>query len=680
MAALNIQGVDAGPEADLNLRLLKAENRFQRERTARLEAESIAEKGLSDLYEKQRQLELLGTVATQANQSHSVEEILRFTLEAICQHTGWGFGHVFRVNPANPDVLVSALIWFAEPGTNVRDFAEEAFARNFPKGVGLPGRVLETGKALWIADVTKDPNFPRWKAAERSRLHAGFAFPVSVSNDTVAVMEFFFRDAVEPNESMLSIMSQIGTQVGRVVERQQLEDKLVHDATHDPLTKMPNRLFFMGRLERAVAVHRLRPDSRFALLFIDLDRFKLVNDSLGHAAGDILLREISARLMAVLDEEAVKSAAVVTLARLGGDEFTVLLEEMQHELVATDLADRVQDELKRVIEIDGQEIYTSASIGIASSETAHESAADLMRDADLAMYRAKTEGRARVELFDTSLHEAAMRRLGLETDLRVALRRGDFILHYQPIVHLRSNEIVGFEALIRWRRNGGELVSPLEFIGLAEETGLIVFIGAWVMREALATLARWQGEGPENANLTMSINVSFKQFHQPDFLESVVTAITASGVHPSTVRLEITESVTIRDADKTVEILKSLRALGVRVSMDDFGTGYSSLSYLHKLPFDTLKIDRSFVMALQQKSGGREIIRTILALAQSLRMEVVAEGAETIAHVDELREMGCGYAQGYFFSRPLDERDALRLLNGRRLSLRGPARLEASRA
>ena len=384
--------------------------------------------------------------------------------------------------------------------------------------------------------------------------------------------------------------------------------------------------------------------------------------------------------MAVLEEEVVKSAAVVTLARLGGDEFTVLLEEMQHELVATDVADRVQDELKRVIEIDGQEVYTSASIGIASSETAHESAADLMRDADLAMYRAKTEGRARVEIFDTSLHEAAMRRLGLETDLRVALRRDDFILHYQPIVDLRSNEIVGFEALIRWRRNGGELVSPLEFIGLAEETGLIVFIGAWVMREALATLARWQGEGPENANLTMSINVSFKQFHQPDFLESVVMAITASGVQPSTVRLEITKSVTIRDADKTVEILKSLRALGVRVSMDDFGTGYSSLSYLHKLPFDTLKIDRSFVMALQQKSGGREIIRTILALAQSLQMEVVAEGAETIAHVDELREMGCGYAQGYIFSRPLDEQDALRLLNGQRCSSRGPARLEASRA
>jgi diguanylate cyclase (GGDEF)-like protein len=679
MAALNLQGADPGWEIDLNLRLLKAQNRFQRERTARLEAESIAENGLSELYEKQRQLELLGTVATQANQSHSVEEILRFTLGAICQHTGWGFGHVFRVSPDNSDMLVSTLIWHAESGANVSDFAAEACARNLPRGVGLPGRVLETGNALWIADVTKDPNFPRRKAAERSRLHAGFAFPVSVSNDIVAVMEFFFRDAVEPNESLLSIMSQIGTQVGRVVERQQLEDKLVYDATHDPLTKMPNRLFFMGRLERAVAVRRLRPDSRFAVLFIDLDRFKLVNDSLGHAAGDMLLREISARLMAVLDDEAVKSAATVTLARLGGDEFTVLLEEMQHDLVATDVADRVQDELKRVIEIDGQEVYTSASIGIASSETTHESAADLMRDADLAMYRAKTEGRARVEIFDASLHEAAIRRLGLETDLRGALRRGDFILHYQPIVDLRSNEIVGFEALIRWCRNGGELVSPLEFVGLAEETGLIVFIGAWVMREALATLAKWQGERPENANLTMSINVSFKQFHQPDFLENVVMAITASGVHPNTVRLEITESVTIRDADRTVEILKSLRAIGVRVSMDDFGTGYSSLSYLHKLPFDTLKIDRSFVMGLQQKSGGREIIRTILALAQSLQMEVVAEGAETIAHVEQLREMGCGYAQGYFFSPPLDQQEALRLLNGQRFSSRTPA-LEASRA
>ncbi len=663
MAAVTQRTACIAPADDVNLRLLKAENRFQRERAARLQAEAIAERGLSDLYEKQRQLELIGTIAAQANEARVVEDILRFALAAVCDHTGWSFGHVFQTSADDPELLVSALIWHTDASGGDGEFAAEARARTFVKGAGLPGRVLETGKSVWIADVTKEPSFPRAKVAERARLRAAFAFPVAVGDEIVAVMEFFSRDAVEPNESLLATMSQIGTQVGRVVERRRLEDKLVFDATHDPLTKMPNRLFFMDRLARVISVRRLRRESRFAVLFIDLDRFKLVNDSLGHAAGDILLREISARLMAVLDEDTVKASTVATLARLGGDEFTVLLEEMQHDGVATDLADRIQKELARPVEIEGQEVYTSASIGIATDDGGYDSAADIMRDADLAMYRAKSEGRARVEIFDASLHEAAMRRLALETDLRNALRRGEFLLHYQPIVDLRTETIVGFEALARWERNG-KIISPAEFIGLAEETGLIVFIGAWVMREALSALARWQEGRPENAKLTMSINVSPKQFHQPDFLESVVVAITASGVNPSTVRLEITESVTIQDADKTVEILKSLQTLGVRVSIDDFGTGYSSLSYLHKLPFDTLKIDRSFVMAMQQKEGGSAIIQTILALAQSLHMDVVAEGTETLNHVDQLRAMGCGYAQGYYFSRPLGEVDAVRLVNG----------------
>ncbi len=661
MAALNPKVTDIDSAEELSLRLLKSERRFQRERTARQQAEAIAEKGLSDLYEKQRQLGLLGAIAAQANESRSVEESLRFALEAICKHMDWGFGHALRVSPEKPDSLVSALIWYADSGLNVEEFVEEARAHSFAKGAGLPGRVLAAGMPLWIADVTKDQHFPRAKVAERTRLHAGFAFPVRVGDEIVAVMEFFCRDTVEPNESLLAIMSQIGTLVGRVIERRRLEDKLVHDATHDPLTKMPNRLFFMERLEHAVSVHRLRPERRFAVLFIDLDRFKLINDSLGHAAGDSLLQEISARLMALLEDDTVKSATVATLARLGGDEFTLLLEEMQHGQVATDVADRIQKELIRPVQIEGQEVYTSASIGIATNETHYDNAADIMRDADLAMYRAKIEGRARVEIFDTSLHDAAMRRLALESDLRGALRRGEFLLHYQPIVDLKSDMIVGFEALARWRRNG-ELISPVEFIGLAEETGLIVFIGAWVMREALGALARLQAECPANADLTMSINVSPKQFHQPDFLESVLLAISASGVEPRTVRLEITETVAIQDAEKTVEILKGLQAIGVRVSIDDFGTGYSSLSYLHKLPLDTLKIDRSFVSALQQKEGGSAIIHTILALAQSLQMDVVAEGTETIDHVDQLRSMGCRYAQGYFFSRPVAEEDAARLV------------------
>ena len=298
---------------------------------------------------------------------------------------------------------------------------------------------------------------------------------------------------------------------------------------------------------------------------------------------------------------------------------------------------------------------------MASCAAGYAGADEIMRDADLAMYRAKAEGRARIEVFDQSLLADAKRRLATETDLRNAVRNKEFILHYQPIFALDGERLVGFEALIRWRRADGEIAPPSDFIGIAEETGLIVFIGQWVMQEAFARLPAWRSAYPEAGPVTMSVNVSPRQFHQPDFVGQVMAAVRSSGVDPSAVRLEITESVTIQDARRTKSILDELRAQGVRVSIDDFGTGYSSLSYLQQLSFDTLKIDRSFVTALKG-AGGEEIVRTILDLARSLEMDVVAEGAETAAHVEQLREMGCGFAQGYFFARPLEREAAAALL------------------
>ncbi len=655
----------ADTAVELSLKILKLEKRLQRERHARIEAEAIAERGLSELYENQRRLALMETIATRANESRTVDETLRFAVEAICGHTGWLFGNVYTLSPRDPGRLLPAGIFHAAEGTRLDAFIETSRRMSFARGTGLPGRVLESGRAAWIVDVTTDPNFPRAAVAQRCGLHAAFAFPVLAGSDVMAVMEFFFRERMEPDAALLAVMAQIGTQLGRVMERARAEQKLIHDATHDPLTGLPNRLLFMDRLERAVAVARRRPESAgFAVLFVDLDRFKLVNDSLGHAAGDTLLSDIARRLAAVLEAAAADLGAVATLARLGGDEFTVLLEEIDHEGVAVEVAGRIQAALARPVEIDGQEVYTSASIGVASSATAHDGAAEIMRDADLAMYRAKTEGRARVELFDQSLHASAMKRLAIESDLRGALRRQEFVLHYQPIVALGAERLVGFEALVRWRRASGEVVPPGEFIAIAEDTGLIVFLGAWVMREAFATLARWQREHPRETPLSMSVNVSPRQFHQPDFVETVIDAVSRAGCPPQTVRLEITESVTIQDAGRTIAILERLRAFGVRVSIDDFGTGYSSLSYLHQLPFDTLKIDRSFVAALQTKADGREIIRTILDLARNLEMDVVAEGAETASHVAQLTEMGCGYAQGFYFSKPLDGDAATRLLAG----------------
>ncbi len=652
------------PIAELNLKILKLERRLQRERTARLQAEAIAEKGLSDLYEKQRQLELLKAIATKANQSASVDDALRFAVEAICGHTGWQIGNVYMLAGDDAQCLLSTPIWHADDPDRLTEFVAMTQRMKFERGHGLPGRVLDTGAAVRICDVTQDPDFQRGDAAKACDLHAAFAFPVLVGDEVLAVMEFFSRSSLEPDEPLLAVMGQIGTHLGRVMERKRAEDKLIYDASHDPLTGLPNRLLFTDRLDRAVGAHKRRPELGFAVLFIDLDRFKLVNDSLGHAAGDALLIEIAGRLSAVLAqaEKAEGCGVLPTLARLGGDEFTILLEELTSGSTAIEIAERLQAALRRPLTIEGQDVYTSASIGIASSDAGYSSAAEIMRDADLAMYRAKSEGRARIEVFDQSLHKAAMRRLSLESDLRGALRKQEFVLYYQPIVALDGGDIVGFEALVRWRRGSEQLVPPAEFIALAEETGLIVFIGNWVMREAFATLAAWQTAHPRSVPLTMSVNVSPRQFRQPDFVEQVIAAVKESGARPDTIRLEITEGVTIQDADQAIGILQQLRAFGVRVSIDDFGTGYSSLSYLHQLPFDTLKIDRSFVNALQEKSDGNRIIQTILDLAKNLKMDVVAEGAETEHHVDQLRKMGCRFAQGYYFSRPVDYAAATALL------------------
>lgn len=665
MAVVKKAASSTDAAADFNLRILKLERRLERERLARLQAEMIAEKGLSDLYEKQRQLGLLQDIAAKANQSSSVDDTFRFALEAICRHTDCSFGNVYMVSEDGPRRLLPTPICYAGDSALVDAFIEDTRATKFNSGIGIPGRVLESGKAVWVSDVTQDSNFPRSASAKACGLHAAFAAPVLVGDEVLAVIEFFFRDVLETDEALLGVMAQIGTQLGRVLERRRSEDKLIHDATHDPLTGLPNRLLFTDRLEHAVAAYRRRPDIGFAVLFIDLDHFKLVNDSLGHAAGDALLLEIAERLSTALTkvEERQSYGAVATLARLGGDEFTVLLEDVNDSTAAVEIADRLIDTLKRPLIIEGQEVYTSASIGVAHSNTHYENASDIMRDADLAMYRAKSEGRGRVEVFDKSLHATAMLRLSLESDLRRALQNEEFLLQYQPIYALESGELAGFEALVRWRRRTGAIVPPSDFIGVAEDTGLIVFLGKWVMRKAFAALAQWQRADPREAPLTMSVNVSPRQFLQSDFVDQVKQAVAESGASPETIRLEITENVTVQDAHRTADILTRLRDFGVRVSIDDFGTGYSSLSYLQQLPFDTLKIDRSFVNALQGGSEGAEIVQTILDLARNLGLDVVAEGAETEIQASQLRQMGCQYVQGYYFSRPLDEDAAGKLID-----------------
>jgi diguanylate cyclase (GGDEF)-like protein/PAS domain S-box-containing protein len=457
-----------------------------------------------------------------------------------------------------------------------------------------------------------------------------------------------------------------------ITDRKRAEERLVHDALHDSLTGLPNRVLFMDHLKHAVERARRNKGFHFTVLFLDLDRFKIINDSLGHMVGDQLLVGIARRL-----ETCVRS--IDTVARLGGDEFTILLEDLKDPAETVEIVNRIQSELSVPFKLGGHEVFTSVSIGVAPSTTGYERAEDILRDADTAMYRAKSSGKARHEVFDREMHAHAMNLLHIETDLRRAVERGEMRLHYQPIVSLADESIIGFEALVRWQHSERGLVSPMDFIPVAEETGLIVPIGRWVLREACRQMSEWKRRDASAMLLFMSVNLSGKQFTQPDLLGQVTRILEETGLDPHSLKLEITESVVMENIDAAIETLESLRSLGVEVSIDDFGTGYSSLSYLHRLPIDTLKVDRSFVSRMASNNENTEIVRTIVTLAQSLDMKVVAEGVETSEQLAQLQILRCEGAQGYLFSRPLDAEAASALLAGissaDTLNLLPPARL-----
>ena len=431
-----------------------------------------------------------------------------------------------------------------------------------------------------------------------------------------------------------------------VTENRRASEKLLHDAFHDSLTGLPNRALFMDRLSHRLALEKRRQETSFSVLFLDVDRFKVINDSLGHVRGDELLVEVGRRLAASLRD-------TDTVARLGGDEFTILLEDVPNRGEALKVADRVQDELRAPFTLGGQEVFSGASIGIAHGNALYARPEDILRDADTALYRAKAQGRQRWVEFDPTMHDRAVELLQLETDLRRALDRHELLLHYQPVISLDDGRISGAEALVRWMHPERGLVPPSEFIPLAEETGLIVPIGAWVLREACRQMRTWQEELGLDA-LEVGVNLSSKQFVQPGLVAQVVSVLRDTGLSPRSLRLEVTESLLMDKQPHVADTMTELRAMGVRIDLDDFGTGYSSLSYLHQYPIDTLKIDRSFVARMGVTEEGLEIVHTILSLAKSLDMEVVAEGVETAEQLNYLRTLNCGYAQGYHLSKPVE--------------------------
>jgi diguanylate cyclase (GGDEF)-like protein/PAS domain S-box-containing protein len=440
-------------------------------------------------------------------------------------------------------------------------------------------------------------------------------------------------------------------QIQDISDRKRAEAQLVHDAFHDGLTGLPNRALFVDHLKLAIARHQRREYPLFSVLFFDLDRFKLINDSLGHLIGDQLLVAMAQRIQGCLRPGD-------TIARLGGDEFTVLLEDLKSNSEAIHVADRIQRELSAPFDLEGRQVFTSASIGIAPSTTGYERPEHVLRDADTAMYYAKSLGGSRYQVFDKSMHVRAVKLLEMQNDLRQAIEKNELFVEYQPIVALDTFKITGFEALARWKHSTQGLIGPAQFIPVAEDTGLILPIGQWILREACRQARAWQQLYVGDENLTMSVNLSGKQFAQPDLINLIKDVLAETGLEPKSLKLEITESVVVENVDAASEMLTQLRNLGVGLSIDDFGTGYSSLSSLHRFPISTLKIDSSFVSRMIGHNENTEIVKTIMSLAGNLGMDVTAEGVETLEQVTRLRSFGCGRGQGFFFSRPLSAADA----------------------
>jgi len=457
-----------------------------------------------------------------------------------------------------------------------------------------------------------------------------------------------------------------------ISERKRAEEMLAHNAFHDGLTNLPNRALFLDRLQRALVLSKRHTDYKFAVLLIDIDEFKVFNDSLGHKVGDEVLIQIGHRLTASLREVDTIARPQLgpskddTLARLGGDEYTILLEDIRNPSDVIRVAERLQSRLAVPFTVQGYEIVVNASVGIALSTAACAHGEDLLRDANIAMYRAKRAGKARCEVFDTAMHEGAVRRLELETELRKGLELGEFRTHYQPIVSLKTGRIAGFEALTRWQ-HGDRLLAPIAFIGVAVETGLIIPMNRVLLREACEQLRWWHAQFPAKPPLSMSVNVTSKEFAHPNLAKGIAETLKQTGLDPNHLQLEITETIAMGDPEKAASVLSELKSLGVRLSVDDFGTGYSSLSRLQQFPVDSLKIDRAFISHMDSDAESHKIIQVIIMLAQTLGLTTVAEGAETEEHVNQLKALDCGFAQGYYFSKPADHHvisDLLLKVNG----------------
>lgn len=662
---MSVRPDPAAFEASLDARCAQLERQLKRERQIRLEAESIAERGLREAYLTNQRFELLCNVTNAANQSVDPMDTLRLAIAEICAVNGWEFANVLLRKGNGGDARLEACgLWQARNPDEMFAFADMSSRLIAWPCATAPGRMLIHPSAVWTRDLQASGDHGRSSLARQCNLRASITVPVLLGQELYAVMEFFTQCAVEPDPQQLEMLNQIGTQIGRVFKRKANEKKLIENAMRDPLTDLPNRALFENRLEAVFQHNSAAASLRISLIYIDLDGFKLVNDALGHLAGDRLLVEMADRLRKVVEAYATTPYSgapdSVLIARIGGDEFIVLVEGEHHCDDAADIAKDIHDVLRPSYFIDANEVRCAASIGIAHDDGSYAEAADLMRDADVAMYDAKSRGPGQTVTFNLAMRKKAVRRLKLQAELRTALQMGEFRLLYQPIIDIESGQIVGFEALLRWQR-GDTLVYPNDFLPVAEENGLMNVLGAWVLREACTVAARWQRAHPHLRPFYMSVNVAPCQFLQPNFIDQVRDIIDATNVDPRVLVIELTENAAITNRDRTRSVLEALRAMGIRLSLDDFGTGYSSFTHLQTLPFDNIKIDRSFVTD-GQSNVSSSIIDAMLSIARALNIGVIAEGIETRAQLDRLAAVGCTFGQGFLYDKAVTAEVALEKL------------------
>ncbi|WP_176442317.1 EAL domain-containing protein [Noviherbaspirillum humi] len=593
------------------------------------------------------------------SESDTVEVAMPAIIQTVCQTLGWDYGGYWCMDTQTRMVNCRAL-WSIDRLTDssfVQQTRQKAIFLSRltnERNAGHLGTVWRERIPVWVADIgaTLEYRHHRTRLGAESALHSIFAFPIVDGQEVLGALEFFSRTIRQPDDTLLETAQAIGIQVGQFHRRKEAEERIQYLAFYDALTGLPNRPFFVQQLNHALAKAR-RSAARLALLFIDVDRFKHINDSLGHEAGDQLLAEMASRFKACIRESD-------TVGRLGGDEFVILLEGIKDAREAAVVSRKINEAALRPFTIGAQEYQVSASIGISLYPDNGDNAQVMMKHADIAMYQTKESGKNHYQFYSPQIDRDASSRLAMEAELRQALERNQLRLHYQPKVSLDSGRISGMEALLRWAHPELGMVPPSVFIPLAEETGMIESIGAWVLQEACAQSKRWENEGLPP--LRISVNLSPRQFNSEDLIADIAQALIQHQLQPGVLELEITESTVTRNAEKAARVLARVQAMGVSVAIDDFGTGYSSLSQLKHFPINTLKIDRSFIADVTVNRANKAIVRAVVAMGKALGLNLVAEGVESDEQMQFLQSVSCNEVQGSYFSGPLPPREFAELL------------------